>query len=376
MSDSARSHLIGWLRRHLPLALFVVMPVAVAALYFGLIAADIYVSTSEFVVRTHTPSVQPDGFVGNLLRGAGIGHQQDNTSVVHDYVMSRDALRQLDSAVGIRAMYSRSDVSRADSFPGFRLNDSFENFFVYYAKHVSVEEDTTSSVITLEVRAFRAADAQLINATLINLAERMVNRLNLQSREDLLKYAERDVAAASERAKAATVALSEYRAEHVVFEANKQAELQLTGIERMQQELISAQSQLVALAKIAPKNPQLPALRDRVANLQQAISVEAKKVTGAADAGSLNAHAAALDRLVVDLDVADKLLGAAIGSLESARSQASNKEVYIERVVEPNMPDYAMEPRRLRSIFTVLLASLLAWGVASLVLASIREHAE
>ena len=138
--------------------------------------------------------------------------------------------------------------------------------------------------------------------------------------------------------------------------------------------MVSAETQLIELTRLAPRNPQIPALRDRVIALRSGISTETGKITGSGT--SLTAHAATLDRLLVDLDVSNKLLEAAVASLATARSQALNKEVYLERLVEPALPDYAMQPRRARSIFTVFLASLLTWGVASLVLASIQEHAE
>jgi capsular polysaccharide transport system permease protein len=35
-----------------------------------------------------------------------------------------------------------------------------------------------------------------------------------------------------------------------------------------------------------------------------------------------------------------------------------------------------MEPRRIRSMFTVFLLGLITWGVASLVVAAVREHSE
>jgi capsular polysaccharide transport system permease protein len=35
-----------------------------------------------------------------------------------------------------------------------------------------------------------------------------------------------------------------------------------------------------------------------------------------------------------------------------------------------------MEPRRIRSMLTVFLIGLIAWGVVSLVIAAIREHAD
>jgi capsular polysaccharide transport system permease protein len=52
------------------------------------------------------------------------------------------------------------------------------------------------------------------------------------------------------------------------------------------------------------------------------------------------------------------------------------KQLYVERLVQPSLPDKSMEPRRLRSIFTVFMLSMIGWGVASLLIASIREHAD
>ena len=58
------------------------------------------------------------------------------------------------------------------------------------------------------------------------------------------------------------------------------------------------------------------------------------------------------------------------------RSEALRKGLYLERLVQPSLPDKAMEPRRVRSVFTVVLLGLMLWGVASLVIAAIREHAD
>jgi capsular polysaccharide transport system permease protein len=66
----------------------------------------------------------------------------------------------------------------------------------------------------------------------------------------------------------------------------------------------------------------------------------------------------------------------ALAELESARAEAQQKQVYLERLVEPNLPDKAMQPRRIRSVFTVFMLGLIGWGVATLLIASVREHSE
>ncbi|MEQ1517640.1 MAG: capsule biosynthesis protein, partial [Usitatibacteraceae bacterium] len=63
-------------------------------------------------------------------------------------------------------------------------------------------------------------------------------------------------------------------------------------------------------------------------------------------------------------------------ALETAKSEALRKQLYLERLVQPNLPDKAEEPRRIRSVMTVLLLGLVAWGVISLLVASVREHTD
>jgi capsular polysaccharide transport system permease protein len=66
----------------------------------------------------------------------------------------------------------------------------------------------------------------------------------------------------------------------------------------------------------------------------------------------------------------------ALAELESARAEALQKQIYIETLVQPNLPDKAMQPKRFRSMFTVLILSLFGWAVASILIASVREHAD
>jgi capsular polysaccharide transport system permease protein len=48
--------------------------------------------------------------------------------------------------------------------------------------------------------------------------------------------------------------------------------------------------------------------------------------------------------------------------------------LYLERIVQPNKPDMALEPRRMRSIFSTFIIGLVAWGILSMLLAGVREH--
>jgi capsular polysaccharide transport system permease protein len=362
-----------WLKRHLALVLTVIVPTCAAILYYGFIASDVFISESRFLVRSPQHPMQ-GGFVGELLQGSGITHSQDDAYSVHDYILSRDALRELDAKTGVREAFTNKNVDPINRFPGLSWGNSFEKLYRYYGKHVGVEYDTASSISTLTVHAFTAQDAQRINDQLLQMSERLVNTLNERSRKDLIRYAADEVKIATDKATAAAVSLFEYRSKHAVFEPDKQAAIQLESVAKIQEELISTEAQLAQVQKLSPNNPQISGLESRADTLRHAIGTEAAKVTSAN--GSFSARAPDFERLTLETVFADKQLGVALADLETARSEALRQQLYLERLVQPSLPDEAMEPRRIRSMFTALLIGLIAWGLVSLLIAAIREHAE
>jgi capsular polysaccharide transport system permease protein len=363
----------SWIQRHWLFVAMVAAPTVAAVLYYGLVASDVFVSESRFLVRS--PQHQtPSGLVGQLLQSSGISHSQDDTYAVRDYILSRDALKELDDKLNLRKSFSSSDVDILDRFPGLSWNRSFEKFFLYYGKHVGVEYDPVSSITVLTARAFTADDARKINDLLLNISERLVNTLNDQSRRDLISFADNEVKIASDKAKDASLALLGYRSRQEVFEPDKQAAIQLEGVAKIQQELIATEMELAQIKKLSPDNPQIGALNNRAASLRDAISAEAAKVTSSR--GSFSARAPNFERLALDVQFADKQLGVALAELESARAEALQKQLYLERLVQPSLPDKAMEPKRIRSVFIVFVLSIISWAVASILIASVREHAD
>jgi capsular polysaccharide transport system permease protein len=362
-----------WIRRHWLFVAMVGAPTVAAVLYYGLVASDVYVSESRFLVRS--PQHQtPSGLVGELLQSSGFSHSQDDTYAVRDYILSRDALKELDDKLNLRKSFSSSDVDILDRFPGLGWNRSFEKFFLYYGKHVLVEYDPVSSITVLTARAFTADDAHKINDLLLSISERLVNTLNDQSRRDLISFADNEVKIASDKAKDASLALLGYRSRQEVFEPEKQAAIQLEGVAKIQQELIATEMELAQIKKLSPDNPQIGALNNRAGSLRNAISAEAAKVTSSH--GSFSARAPNFERLALDVQFADKQLGIALAELESARAEALQKQLYLERLVQPSLPDKAMEPKRFRSVLIVFVLSLISWAVASILIASVREHAD
>ncbi len=372
MTERSRFQSLGRIARSLDktFLITVAIPTLIAGCYFGFIASDRYVSESRFIVRNPQKTV-PSG-LGALLQGTSLARSQDDTYSVHDFILSRDALRELEQKVRFRQEFSDPNIDVFGRFPRLDRDASFEALYRYYEDHVAIDYDTASSISVLRVTAFSAKEAYDINDQLLGMGETLVNSLNARARQDLIKTAEAEVHAAEAVSSSAATALSTFRSSHAVFDPEKQGALQLAGITKIEEDLHASELQLAEMERVAPANPQVGMLQARVDSLRRRLASETARVTGASD--SLTAKSAQYDQLVMRNAFAERELAAALSSLETARNEALRKQLYLERLVRPNLPDRALEPRRIRSVFMVFVLGMICWGVLSMVVSSVKEH--
>lgn len=350
----------------------VVLPTVIAIFYYGFYAADVFISESRFILRSPQRQSQT-GLVGALLQGAGFSRSQDDAYSIHDYIKSRDALTTLNENLKLKDAFSKKSVDIINRFAALDRDDSFEAFYKFYQKYIAIEYDTSSSITALKTSAFSAKDAYLMNVELLDMSEKLVNKLNDRGRGDLVHYAEQEVDEAERRAKSAALAVSKFRSNETVVDPEKQSTQQLLAVGKLQEELITTNNQLAQLKSLAPENPQIPVLKVRVEYIQKAIDTETAKVAGSGKS-SLTNKAASYERLNLDREFADKSLAFALTALTTAKSEAQRQQLYLERLVQPSLPDIATEPKRIRSIISILLLGLVAWGVLTMLLAGVREH--
>lgn len=348
----------------------VVAPTFISIVYFGIIASDIYVSESAFVVRR--PDKPSGAGFGILLKTAGFSNGLDEMYTAKSYVLSRDALKQLNKDNAFRNAYTGNNISWLDRFDPTDFYGSFEDLHQFYLKKVSIEYDTSSSIGTLAVRAYSSQDAYRINKQLLELTEATVNRLSERARQDLIRVAEAEVIDAKKQAQAAAIALSQYRNRSGIIDPERQAVVQMQMISKLQDQLIVTETQLAQLKDFTPSNPQIPVLQTTASTIKREIQDRTGEIAG--NSKSLSGVAVEYQRLFLESQFADKQLVAMLASLAEARSEARKQQAYVERIVQPNLPDKAEEPKRIRGILTTFILGLVAFGIGSMLLAGIREH--
>ena len=142
---------------------------------------------------------------------------------------------------------------------------------------------------------------------------------------------------------------------------------------QMNSQQTNARAQLAELIRNSPNSPQIPLIQTRIASLDKLIAEQRAKITG--DNNSVATALTEYERLDVQKLLAEKTLGSTLASLESAKLEAQKQQLYLETIAQPNLADYPLSPKRAISFATVVVSCLLAYGIAWLLIASVREHA-
>jgi capsular polysaccharide transport system permease protein len=361
-----------WYYRHRWLALFVGLPTILGILYYGLIASDIYVSQSRFVIKSPGQKGMQTTTLASLIQTTGFSSGKDQTQEVLEYVRSRDALRDLDRRIDVRARYSAQNVDFLSRFPTPFRDASFENLFRYYRSMVLADIDAESGMAVLEVRAFRPDDAYLINARLLDLSEGLVNRLNNRAEIRAIAEAERRVERAQNRFRDARLQLGSFRDRERIIDPTKQAAAVLEISSELVAEQAALMSQLSLMTRSTPRHPAIPALRSRIAAIGQQIAAQNNRAVGGSNdiASTLGRY----QQLELEQEFSTQALTAASASLEQARTESQKQQFYLERVVEPNRPDLPLLPNRLKAILVIFAASLCLYFIGWMLVVGILEH--
>lgn len=360
------------LMKHRWLVLFVGVPTLLAIVYYGLVMSPIYVSESTFVIKSPGQKAASTLSLANLVQTSGLSSGEEQTKEIIEYIRSRSGLHDLQAQTDVKQKFSDRGTDFLSRFPRPLQSDTFENLFHYYQSKVGASVDPETGLAVLQVQAFTAQDAFDIDNRLLDLSEAFVNRLNQRAQGKAITEAETRVQQAEDRVRNARIALSAYRNQQDLLDPAKQATGVLDISNKLVTEQAALQAQLDLMLRVAPRNPAIPAVRNRIAAIGRQIAAQNGRVVGTPTA--IASKLSAYEKLNVEQEFATQMLTAANASLEQARTDAQKQQFYLERVVAPNKPDEATLPHRLQRILAVFGSTLCLYFIGWMLIVGILEH--
>lgn len=373
MAETARPKTRHW-RLLLAFVLLVILPLLVSATYLWGVAKDQYASTVAFTVRREDDS--SGALIGGLAQLAG-GSSMSESDILYEFIQSQEVVAAIDERIGLSDLYSVYwPVDPIFALP----NDArIEDLYDYWQRMVHISYDRSTRLIELRVLAFTPEAAQRISSEILSESQRMINDLNTQAREDVMRYANADLEQAMARLKEAREALSRFRTRTRIVDPAADIQGRMGVLNNLQQQLAEALIENdIVLGTTQESDPRRVQAARRIQVIRDRIAAERQTFAsgGGTDGQDENYPEliAEFERLTVDLQFTEEAYRTALAAVDVARANASRQTLYLAPYVRPTLPQTSEFPRRAELTGLIGLFILLSWAIGSLIFYSIRDR--
>ncbi|MYZ47050.1 hypothetical protein [Propylenella binzhouense] len=360
----------------------IVLPTLLTAFYYLFIASDQYGVRTQFAVRGVTSGLDQLGFSQFLGSSSSV---TSDSYIVVDYILSAEVIEDIlrDQGLDLRKVFA-SD--QADWFVRADPDDPINLFVDYWDDRIDVGFNSTTGIITFDVRAFSAEDAAKVAQAVLTASERLVNLLSEKARQELVRVARAEVDRTEVRLREARQRMQQFREKEQTIDPSQIATSQLKLIGDLESQLAELRARRDALLQsVDPNSPSVRVLDRQVAAMNRQIEEQRARLgTGtnnfaSADSSDLSQRTLSsvfgdYTELAVEQEFAEKAYTSALAALEAAVTEGRKQQRYFGIFVEPRAPDISLYPERLLNTFLVFLASVGLWGISMLTVAAVREH--
>jgi capsular polysaccharide transport system permease protein len=373
LSTATKPQRLRAVRRYRFPLLFIALPTLLASLYYFGIAAPQYETEARFIIYSSHGGQMQLGGLGQVLglSEGGNGVTSETFSVI-DFMQSHDAVSALQQKLPLVSMFRSPQADLISRL--WYAHPTSEQLLSYYKGKVTLTYRQETGITTLDVHGYTPQDAYILANTLLSLGEQRVNDYNSRVTADTVQVAQDEVNQAQTRIQKAEDALTIFREQHQDLNPELSGTQGQTLIAALNAQLAQARADLAQMqGYLRPGSPQMITQRNRINALQSEIAAQSGDLTSGH--GALAPVLAQYQDLNVQLQFAQQNYTATEAALVTAREDAMKQQLFLIRVVEPNLAQQALFPKRFLMVGTILAGLLVAYGILWLLVAGVREHA-
>lgn len=354
--------------------LFFVLPMVAGTVYYAKFASKQYQASAHFTIEKSGKDLADP--LGALTGLPGNVSSTRDALIIKNFIESREVIERTRDDFDLKALYAREDK---DWLSRLETDSSIEDTVEYWRKKVSVEFDASSGIIILTVMAFEPESAVKVINAILKESDRLVNTLSEKSRQDSLTFAKSELQKAENKLKQARADVRDFRDKEQILSPDKNAESKLLLVDKLDADRARAEAELQSLRLELPEHsPKIETAKFKVAALKRQVEKERQRSAlglSEKDPSTMSALISRYEELITEQGFAEKSYEVALLNIEAARIDATRKQRYLTMVVYPKLPEEPVKPDQPYDYFVLFVACLLTWGILSLIVASVKDHA-
>lgn len=349
------------------IALFVLL-----ACYFLLVKTELYESRTALIVRDLSSKSSSDGFSLSLL-GGGPSSQIQDSMVVEEYLLSLDVFALVDSRFRLTDHFKSDKIDFVERLSG---DATMEEILEFYRKRLQIVYDETSGILHVSYIHSDPVTAKEILGFLIENVEQQLNAFNHRKAKKQLDFIETQYTKHKEEMEASSLALETYQNANMLLDPNNSAASSSAIIASLETSLTEKKIELSSMRGYLNENSyEIRKAKDEIRSIKNSIAKIKNGLSGS-DKSRLNKILFEYEKLKMDLEFKTEVYKNTLIQLETAKLDAAKEAKTLSVLSQPNLPDGYTYPDKPKVFITLLIVSLLMYGIFSMLASIIRDHRE
>lgn len=355
--------------------LIVIIPTLVSAWYLWAKATDQYVSATAFSIRKEDATPQVDLLGGLAALGGGASGGSD-LDILYQYIRSPDMVEVIDQKLDLRSKFSLQWPN--DFVFAYNPDGTIEDLTDYWQRQVQVYTDTTTGLVSINVNAFTAQDAQEIAAAILDQSTDKINEISAVARADSMRLAERELEKARVMLTEARQGMTAFRMRTQIVDPQADLAGQMGVLNGLQAQLAEQLVQHDLLLENArPSDNRVIQSQKKIDALQSLIEKERSKFGAEGHGPGGESYAQLMseyEKLAVDREFAEGAYQSARISYEAAMAEAQRQSRYLAVHISPRVAEASTQPDRPRLLALIAGLLLIGWSIMTLIYYSVRDR--
>jgi len=348
---------------------FFLMPLSIVFIYVIFFANPKYRSESSYVIRDLSAKESAGFDFGFFVTGTS--SQQQDASIVVEYLKSLGMLKELNTRFNLKDYYSSS---LTEPLERLYWNATEEDLLALYRKNLSIVPNELTGITHIAFKSTDPERATTILQYLLDAGEAFLNRLNHQRAEKKIAFASSQLEDNKAKLDRAIAALEQFQNKYNIVDPSADMAVKNSIIASLEAAIVEKTAEYNQLTSyMSPDTIDALKLAKQIDELKSALNETRSKLSGE-NAEKLNDLLFEYQKLKNDVDFATEVYKQTLVQHEVSRIEALQESKIFEVIAMPHQPDDYVYPKRLRIILTSLVIIMGLYKITQLIWAVIKDH--
>lgn len=343
-----------------------------SSVYVLFLKSELYESKTALMVRDMSEKTTAST-LGLSLLGVGSSSQQQDSKIVTVYLQSLDAYQLVDQKFHLTQHYKSDAIDFIERLPE---DATTEDVLKFYNKHLNINYDETSGILSVAFDNVNPKKAQEILKFLIQTATNKINEFNRKKAIKELTFIKTEVKQLQENVKESSAQLEAYQNKQVLLDPTTKATSSSEIIAQLEAKLAQKKIEYATKKTYLNKNNfELINLRNEIKQITRSIK-KIKHTLAGKKKNPLNKILIQYEKLKMKLKLNTEVYKNALIQLETTKIEVEKNSKTLSILSKPNLPDGYTYPDKTKAFITILILTLLMYGVVSMLSQIIKDHKE